>query len=146
MSRFVTPRDRALVLYRGNLERLVVPFSWFKTVPKGPRPDFSRSCVADFGQTIALGEYEAAVDAVLFEFDADARRRMKDREIAQDDSFGGALRRRRLELGLSRSDFAPLRAKTIARIERGEVAEPHGATMDVIAQRLGVSADEIGSY
>jgi hypothetical protein len=32
--------DKALVLYRGSLERIVVPFSWFRAVPQGVTPDF----------------------------------------------------------------------------------------------------------
>ena len=37
-------------------------------------------------------------------------------------------------------------AKTIARIERSEVGKPHGKTLQIIAQRLGVNADQIESY
>jgi hypothetical protein len=137
--------DEALVLYRGNLDRLVVPHDWFKPRPKA-RPDFGAFSVTDYGQTVQLGEYEAAADAILYDFDPEARRRMKEREIRQDTSFGGALRRLRLARGLARSDFAPLAAKTIARIERGEVDEPHGDTLTTIAKRLGVRPDEIKSY
>jgi hypothetical protein len=138
--------DRALVLYRGNLDQLVVPLSWFRSRPRRPRPDFEAFTVTDFGQTVQLGEYEAAADAILYEFDPEARRRMKEREIAKDTSFGGALRRLRLARGLARSDFAPLTAKTIARIERGEVEEPHEDTLVNIAKCLGVKPNEIKSY
>jgi transcriptional regulator with XRE-family HTH domain len=137
--------DKALVLYRGNLNPLVVPFQWFKPRPKA-RPDFAAFAITDYGQTVQLGEYEVAADAILYEFDADARRRIKEREIKQDSSFGGALRRLRLMRDLARSDFAPLAEKTIARIERGEVEEPHGETLSVIARRLGVKPDQIKSY
>jgi Helix-turn-helix len=137
--------DKALVLYRGNLDRLVVPLDWFKPRPKA-RPDFDAFAVVDHGQTVQLGEYEAAGEAILYEFDADARRRMKERKIKQDSSFGGALRRLRLARGLARSEFAPLAEKTVARIERGEVEEPHGDTLAIIAKRLGVKADKIKSY
>jgi hypothetical protein len=137
--------DKALVLYRGNLDRLVVPLRWFKPRPKA-RPDFAAFVVTDSGQTVQLGEYEAAADAILYEFDAQARGRMKEREIKQDMSFGGALRRLRLQRGLSRADFDPLNAKTVARIERGEVDEPHGETLSLIARRLGVKPDQIKSY
>jgi hypothetical protein len=140
------PDDKVVVLYRGNLERLVVPFAWFKPQPKSPPPDFAAFSVTDFGQTIRLGEYEVAADAALYEFDADARRRMRDKAVDEDPSFGGALRRLRLHRGLERSDFAPLNAKTIARIERGEVEEPHDETLAVIAKRLGVKADQIKTY
>jgi hypothetical protein len=69
---------------------------WFKLRPKTPRPDFTAFAVTDFGQTIQLGEYEAAADAILYEFDEEARR-MKEWEVEQDTTFGGALRRLRLQ-------------------------------------------------
>jgi hypothetical protein len=141
----VDPDDKALLLYRGNLDRLVVPLQWFKPGPKA-HPNFLAFRVTDHGQTVQLGDYEAAADAILYEFDAGARRRMKEREIKQDLSFGGALRRLRLARGLSRSDFEPLNAKTVARIERGEVEEPHGDSLAILAQRLGVKPDKIRSY
>lgn len=137
--------DKALVLYRGNLERLIVPLDWFKR-PRSARPDFEAFSVTDHGQTISLGDYEAASDAILADFDAAARARMREREIAADTSFGGALRRLRLARGLTREDFAPLAAKTIARIERGEVEAPHGETLARIAKRLGVKAGAIATY
>jgi hypothetical protein len=142
----VDPEDRRLILYRGNLDRLVVPFEWFRASPRGPRPDFNAFSVIDSGQTIKLGDYEAATDALLYEFDVDSRRRMRQREIGADDTFGGSLRRLRLQKGLSRSDFAPISAKTIARIERGEVEEPHDETLTTIAKRLGVKPDKIKSF
>lgn len=141
----VDPDDKALLLYRGNLDRLVVPLQWFRPRPKA-RPDFAAFAVTDHGQTVQLGAYEAATDAILYEFDAEARRRMKERQIEQDTSFGGALRRLRLARGLGRSDFEPINAKTVARIERGEVEEPHGETLAILAKRLGVKPDQIKSY
>jgi hypothetical protein len=61
--------------------------------------------VVDGGQTVRLGEFEAAADAILYAFDAEARRRAKQRSIEKDASFGGALRRLRLQRGLRREDF-----------------------------------------
>jgi hypothetical protein len=141
----VDPDDKALLLYRGNLDRLVVPLQWFRPSRK-VRPDFAAFAVTDHGQTVQFGDYEAATDAILYEFDPEARRRMKDRLIEEDTSFGGALRRLRLASGLSRSDFEPLNAKTVARIERGEVEEPHGDTLAILAKRLRVKPDQIKSY
>jgi hypothetical protein len=138
--------DQALVLYRGNLERLVVPFRWFKARPRGPRPDFEDFEITDSGQTVRLGEFEAAANAILFEFDSEARRRMRAKEVEQDSSFGGSLRRLRLQKGLAREDFDPISAKTIARIERGDVQAPRGGTLKAIAKRLGVAAGDISSY
>lgn len=107
---------------------------------------FSASYIIDSGQTIKLGDYEAAADAVLYEFDAEFRKQEKKRRVSADKSFGGALRRLRLQRGLSREDFSPLTAKTIARIERGDVKEPHGDTLATIADRLGVKPDEIATF
>ncbi|HEU4578271.1 MAG TPA: helix-turn-helix transcriptional regulator [Polyangiaceae bacterium] len=137
--------DRALVLYRGSLEPLVVPLAWFAR-SGGPRPDPEDFEVADFGQTIRLGEFEAAADAILYEFDPEARRRSKKRAIAEDQSFGGALRRLRKERGVRREDFEGVSAKEIARLERGEVDKPHADTLHKIAKTLGVSADELETY
>jgi hypothetical protein len=39
--------------------------------------------VTDFGQTVRLGVYEAATDAILCEFDDDYRRRAKN-VVAQE--------------------------------------------------------------
>jgi hypothetical protein len=138
--------DGALVLYRGNLERLVVPLSWFRPTGRGSTPNFDDFEIIDCGQTVRFGDYEAATDAILYEFDRAARQRMKKREIQKDRSFGGALRRLRLQKGLSRADFGHLTERTIARIERGEVKEPHGPTLRTIAKRLGVKPDEIPTY
>jgi hypothetical protein len=138
--------DNAVVLYRGDLNRVVVPLTWFNAKSSASQPDFDDFAVTDCGQTVRFGDYEAAADAILYEFDGDARRRMRDREIEKDTSVGGALRRLRLARGLSRSDFSPLHAKTIARIERGDVEAPQGETLQVIARRLGVGAEDIKTY
>jgi hypothetical protein len=137
--------DRALVLYRGNLEPLVVPLSWFSSA-SGPRPDPTQFEVTDSGQTIRLGEFEAASDAILYEFDIGARRRSKQKSIREDQSFGGALRRLRKQRGLRREDFDGISAKEIARLERGEVSRPHADTLERIAKTLGVRPDEVETY
>lgn len=122
--------DKAVLLCRGNLDRLVVPFAWFRAGRRSPRPDFEDFEVTDFGQTVRFGAYEATADAILYEFDPDARRRIKNTQVEKDETFGGALRRLRLARGLSRGDFPGINAKTIARVERGEVAKPHDETLD----------------
>jgi hypothetical protein len=142
----VVPTDAAAILYRGNLEPLVVPVTWFRERPEGPTPDVSDLAVADFGQTVRLGDYEAATDAILYEFDGDFRLRAKARQLETDRSLGGAMRRLRLQKGLRQSDFPGLTAREIGRIERGEVKKPHQHTLAAIAKRMGVSADEISTY
>ena len=65
---YVNPSDRVVVLYRGDFSSLVVPLDWFRnsnTVKADPE-DFE---VIDCGQTIRLGAFEAASDAILFDFD-----------------------------------------------------------------------------
>lgn len=59
--------------YPGN--PLTVPFVAFETSGDGTIPDFDRFSVVDFGQTIRLGDYEAASDAVLRDFDRACRQR-----------------------------------------------------------------------
>lgn len=137
---------KALVLYRGNLDRLVVPLSVLRSEGRRARVDLDDFEIIDGGQTVRLGAFEAAADAILYELDPDARRRMKERAVDQDATFGGALRRLRLQRGLSRADFPGIHEKTIARIERGEVERPHGGTLDAIAKRLGVAPEEIETY
>jgi hypothetical protein len=142
----VAPTDAAVILYRGNLEPLVVPLAWFRARLDGPAPDPHDLAITDFGQTIRLGAYEAAADALLYEFDEDYRRRAKKRQVETDRSLGGALRRLRLQKGLRQGDFPGVTSKEIARIERGEVKKPHQHTLTTIAKRMGVSADDILTY
>jgi DNA-binding Xre family transcriptional regulator len=135
----------ALVLYRGSLEPLVIPISWFR-LAGNPRLNSTDFEVTDFGQTIRFGDIEAAADAILYEFDPQARRRTKQRSRTNDTSFGGALRRLRLQRGLSRDEFKGISSKEIGRIERGEVANPRAKTIAKLAKRLGVTPAEIDSF
>jgi hypothetical protein len=139
------PEDDVLVLFRGDLRSLIVPLSRLEGRKRGPKPDPKKVSVTDYGQTICLGDYEIAADALLYELDPDARRRAKRREIKTDDSLGASIRRLRLQRGLSRADFGSLTDKTIARIERGET-EPRGSTLATIAKTLRVDADQLGSF
>jgi DNA-binding Xre family transcriptional regulator len=123
----------------------VVPREWFIDRPLAV-PDFGHLAIRDFGQTVALGGYEVASDAILYEFDSDYRKRMKHRHILENDSFGGSVHRLRLQKGVLRSDFPGLSAKELARIERGEIAKPHARTLSKLARRLGVHPGELASY
>ena len=142
----VDAEARSVVLYRGSLEPLVVPLAWFKARRGGPKPDPVDFEVIDSGQTVRLGPYEAATDAILYEFDADYRRRAKRRRLEGDRSLGGALRRLRIQKGLSRGDFPGISEKEVARIERGEVKRPHAETVAALAKRLGVRPDDVATY
>ena len=69
------PVKREILLLRGNLTTLPVPFEAFPPSGTGLKPDFVALSVTDYGQTLRLGEYEASVDAILFERDEDYRKR-----------------------------------------------------------------------
>lgn len=138
--------DEMVVLYRGTLEPLVVPFAFFRRREAAPPPDFGAFAVADYGQTVRFGDYEASADVVLYAHDPAYRRRAKARRIAEDDSFGASVRRLRLLKGVGRGDFPGLSEKQVARIERGEIRRPHRSTVEAIAARLGVEPGEIASY
>ncbi len=138
--------ESTVLLYRGDLDTLLVPLSWFSTRPDGPLPTPSGLAITDGGQTLRLGDYEAATEAILYDFDPAFRRRYKKNLIERDASFGGALRRLRIARGLARSDFAPLSDKEVARIERGDVKKPRGRTLAVLAARLRVKPGEIASW
>lgn len=140
------PATQTLSFIRGDCRQLVVPFSFFEPAGDGTKPDFSKVRITDFGRTVALGDYEASTDAILYEADCEYRKKVNLQRKASDRSFGASLFRLRKQRKLKRSDFPSLSAKTIARIERNEISKPHGATLQTIADRLGVSPDEIGEY
>lgn len=134
-----------MTLVRGNFERITVPLSIFR--PSGiSKPDFTRFALDDFGHSIRFGEYEALAHFILFEADADYRKRTKKKQRAEESGFSGSLRRLRILKGVPQSGFAGISAKTIGRIEGGLVEKPHGATLKNISQTLGVAAEEIESY
>lgn len=142
----VDRQSETITLWRGNLDSLVVPFTAFPPSGDDTAPNFDDFAVADYGQTVRLGEYEAATDAILYEFDPEYRRRRAKARLASEQSLGASIRRLRKQRGLRREDFAPLAAKTIARIEQGKVSAIHDSTKAAIAKRLKVSTEELGSY
>ncbi len=131
---------------RGDRQTVVVPFSLFEETADGVKPDFGALSFTDYGHTVALGEYEASADAILYEIDTEYRRKLNKERQKCERSFGASLRRLRIQKRLNRNDFAPLAAKTIARIERNEIEKPHGKSLDTIAHRLGVPVDQIETY
>lgn len=139
------PATDTLTLARGRPDTVVVPLSMFR--PSGDAtPDPSDFGVTDYGNTIRLGKYEASADAILYEVDPDYRRRINAKRREEDKGFGPSLRRLRIQRHLTRNDFPGVTAKTIARIERGEIAKPHEKTLSVLAETLGVRPDEIETY
>src|SRR5262249_44807790 len=142
----VDPKAKTLTLLRGDIGVVVAPFSLFPKSGDGTAPDFARLRLMDYGRTVALGDYEASADAILYELDPDYRRRLKKQRRQTERTFGAALRRLRKQRRLKRNDFAPVSAKEIARIERNEVGKPHAKTLEAIADRLGVRPEEIDGY
>ncbi len=75
----VDPRAKTLTLLRGNIAAVVAPFGIFPRSGDGTAPDFTRLRLTDHGRTVALGDYEASADAILYELDPDYRRRLRKR-------------------------------------------------------------------
>jgi hypothetical protein len=142
----VDSKAKTLTLLRGDIEVMVAPFSLFPKSGDGTAPDFSRFQLTDYGRTIALGDYEASADAVLYELDAGYRRRLRKQHRQSERTFGASLMRLRKQRHLKRNDFAPVSSKEIARIERNEVGKPHAKTLVTIADRLGVRPEEIETF
>ena len=143
----VDPANQTITLWRGTLEPLTVPFSAFEKSGDGVEPDFDHFSVTDSGQTVRLGDYEAAADALLYEFDPEYRRRVSKERRQSERTFGASLRRLRKQRGLRREDFEPqVAAKTIARIEQGLVQRIQQDTLHTIADRLRVKPEEIETY
>lgn len=142
----VDTKAKTLTLLRGDVTAVVAPFSLFPKAGDGTSPDFSRLRLADYGRTVVLGDYEASADAILYELDSEYRRRLNRQRRQDERSFGASLGRLRRQRRLKRSDFAPVSAKEIARIERNEVGKPHAKTLQAIADRFGVRPDQIESY
>jgi len=139
---------KTLTLWRGDLTTLTVPFTAFPPSGDGIIPDYSAFAVIDYGHTVQLGAYEAATEALLYEYDPRYRRRIARERRKEDRSFGAALRRLRKQRGVKRSDFGLLSAKTIARIEQGKVDQYHlrPRTLGIIAKRLAVEPGNIETY
>ena len=128
--------NRLVVLFRGTLEPVIVSFGWFERRDPSSRPNFADFEVTDYGQTVRLGEYEAASDVILYMHDPEYRRRAKAREIRHDPYSGR----------FGETIFPGISEKQIARIERGESTRPHPRTLAAIAERLGVPSAEIETY
>jgi DNA-binding XRE family transcriptional regulator len=142
----VNGNTETITLWRGDLGPLVVPSSAFTPTGNGIRPDFGKFSMSDYEHTLRFGPYEAAADAVLYEYDSYFRRRLNGKRRADDQGLGTSIRRLRKQRQLTRNDFPGVDPKTLARIERNEVSKPQGATLRSIAKRLGVSVEELESY
>jgi len=135
-----------ITLWRGDLEPLIVPFDAFRPTANGIRPRFEDFSVTDHGATLKFGDYEASAESVLYEFDAETRRRWKQHRVAHDRSLGSSIRRLRMHRQLTQHDFQKIDAKTIGRIETGQVKKPHPDTLRIIAKTLGVLPEELATF
>jgi Helix-turn-helix domain len=142
----VDKQAQIVTLWRGDLTPFIVPFSAFAATSNGLAPDWDRFTVTDYGHTLRFGDYEAAADAVLYEYDPEFRRRLNKSRLATEQTLGASIRRLRKQRQLTRRNFPGLDPKTLARIERGEVTKPHADTLRTIARRLRVPPDELGSF
>lgn len=142
----VDTENNFLTLTRGNLETLIVPFSAFTVNGSGVKPNFNKFSIEDFGQTLKFGDYEAALDSVLYEFDSNYRKKINKERASTDKTLGACLRRIRIQKNLLQSDFPNVSGKDIRRIELGETKNPHKSTLEKIAKTLGISVDEIYEY
>ncbi len=142
----VNEAREAIVIIRGDLDRTIVPWVWFRPSGTGTEPDFRDVAVTDSGLAIRLGPYEASMDAILYDFDRAYRARERNRQVETDISFGACLRRLRIQRAVPRDGFPGISSKEIGRIERGEVVRPHAATLRVIADTLGVEPVEIETF
>jgi len=134
-----------LTLVRGNLEQITVPTSIFR--PSGTsRPNFDKFGLDDYGHAIRFGVYEASADYVLYEASPDYRRRINAKRRKEERGLGPSLRRLRIQRGIAQNGFPSVPAKTISRIERGEVEKPHARTLRIISETLGVPAEEFELY
>jgi hypothetical protein len=144
----IDEHDDVMLLYLGTLERVPVPLDFFRPSGTGKKPEFGKFSVIDSGQTLKFGDYEATVDAVLYDRDPAYRKRAKANRIRQDNTFGGAFKRLRLLRGLTQSSFKGVTEREIRRIERNEV-EPGNLRSDTrrtIERALRVSVDKIREY
>jgi hypothetical protein len=142
----VDAESKTATLWRGDITSLVVPFSAFPPTANGIRPNFVHFSVTDYGHTIRLGTYEAASDSILYDLDPDFRRWLNRQRKATERTLGASIRRLRMQRQLTRNDFPGIDPKTLARIERNEVAKPHMETLRIVSQRLGTSIDDLASY
>ena len=78
-------KAKTLTLLRGDITAVVARFI-FPQSGDGTAPDFAQLNLIDYGRTIALGDYEASADAILYELDPDYG--------ARSGSTGGKARRR----------------------------------------------------
>jgi hypothetical protein len=132
-----------ITLCRGDLSLLSVPWEWFEAQARTSLSPSEQVAIGDEGRTILIGSCSFAVDDAVAAMDPVYRRFLRRRRWEASDDLGGRIRRRRLQMRLRREDFPGIDAKTLARIERGEIRRPQRETLRLIAQTLGVPLPRI---
>lgn len=102
------------------------------------RPELS----ADGTALSSVGKSIPVVN-LLMEEDAVFRREFRRRTWAQQRDLASRIRHLRKLRRARREDFPGLTAKTIARIERGEIKMPQRETLRLIAIHLGIEIDQL---
>ena len=62
------PEDELIQVVFRDAYTVLVNVNWFTYTNSGPRPDPFNLKIADGGQTLCLGDYEAAADAIREEY------------------------------------------------------------------------------
>lgn len=142
----VDPSSQTITLWRGSLEPLIVPFTAFEVSGDGTAPDFRRFSVTDSGQTVRLGEYEAAADALLYEFDPEYRRRINGQHSRTNRASGQPCDGCASSGGSAGKTSPPKSPPRRSRIEQGKVQRIQKKTLECLARRLQVQPDEIATF
>ena len=133
-------RTGTLSLMRCDLSCAIVPRDLAHRIWGGgdQRPELSDdgTMLSCHGRNMSASEILAAVDPVF-------RREYRRRIWAQQRDLGSRIRHLRKLRHARREDFPGVTAKTVARIERGEIKNPQKETLRLIALHLGVKSDQL---
>jgi len=140
------PASETLVLTRGDFSSLRAPLASFRVPGSGATPDPARLEFDEYGETVKLGDYEAAADAILYEESPEFRRNLLQNRRENDKTFGACLRRLRIQRGLTQDQIPGLSRRQIVRLESGETEKPHADTLRLLAHALSVKPEEIETF
>ncbi len=129
-----------LTLMRADLTPIPVPRELLK---KYFGSITGRAELSADGITLECGGKSLAVVDILMELDPVFRREFRRLTWAQQADLASRMRHLRKLRRARREDFPGLAAKTIARIERGEIKMPQRETLRLIATHLGVDVDQL---
>jgi hypothetical protein len=134
-----------LALVSGDGQQLVVPSTAIG--PEQGAPDLVAVKVCDDGRVITFGQrYRLPFDQFRRDHDPEYRAMVRHEELADDQTFGARLRRARVDAGLGQGKIGGLTARSIRRIEAGDVAEAdiRKGTRRLIEKALKQTFDQIG--